>query len=431
MAYTSLGNNQYQLNLGNLSPGQCVNFWLSCTLSPSAILNSTLCMNAELYPIAPCVLDSIPSPYSGTISPCTLPWDNSSLQVEVSCVNDSVRFVVYNTGVLGGADMDCFAPVRVYVNGQYILLDSIQLQGGDSIVFMFAGNGQTWRLEADQHPLHPGNSHPNATIKNCDTGTCTSNLVNILPHDDADPIVDIYCGLVTGSYDPNDKTGYPLGIGSSYDIEPNQDMEYVIRFQNTGTDTAFTIVIRDTLSTDFDIFSVQSGASSHDYSFRMYGSRVLEWTFNNIMLPDSNVNEPLSHGFLKFEVRQNPNLPNGTVLQNSASIYFDFNAPIFTNTSMHTINDNFMLMTDIQKNALENDLQILLYPNPTTGILLIDKKDNKRIQIQVTDQLGCLQKNLLTQDQISSIDLSGLPMGIYFVSIHNGQKMAAQKIVKL
>ena len=59
-----------------------------------------------------------------------------------------------------------------------------------------------------------------------------------------------------------------------------------------GTDTAFNVVIRDTLSTDLNIFTVQSDVASHHYEFRMYGPRILEWEFNNIMLPDSNTNEP-------------------------------------------------------------------------------------------------------------------------------------------
>ena len=70
------------------------------------------------------------------------------------------------------------------------------------------------------------------------------------------------------------------------------------RFQNTGTDTAFTVVIRDTLDIDFDIFSVVSGVSSHSYEFKMYGPRVLEWTFNDINLPDSAANQEGSNGFL-------------------------------------------------------------------------------------------------------------------------------------
>jgi hypothetical protein len=213
-SYTSLGNNQYRFNLGNLNPGVCKDFWLACSLSVNATLGETLCMKANLFPADSCVFDTIPDVPTG-VTPCTLPWDKSSLKVEGSCVNDSIRFVIYNTGQAGGGNMQCFAPVRIYVDGVLISLDSIMLAGGDSIVFMFAGDGRTWRLEADQHPLHPGRSRPNATVENCNPGTWTPGLVNNLPQDDADPIVDIYCGVVTGSYDPNDKQGFPLGITTS------------------------------------------------------------------------------------------------------------------------------------------------------------------------------------------------------------------------
>ncbi|MBL4752230.1 MAG: SBBP repeat-containing protein [Flavobacteriales bacterium] len=344
LAYTAVGNNTYRFEVGTLFPGMCTSFSISCLLSCNAILGQTLCVQADLYPADSCVFDALPDSSVGGVVSCSLPWDKSSVLVEASCVNDSIRFVVYNTGDPGTGDMMCYSPVRLYIDGQFILLDSVQLAGGDSAVFFFSGDGRTWRLEVDQHPLHPGNSNPNSTIELCgNSNNWTSDLFNILPMDDADPVTDIYCGLVTGSYDPNDKTGYPLGVTDSNYIAPNQELQYVIRFQNTGTDTAFTVVIRDTLTTDLDIFSVVSGVASHNYTFRMYGPRVLEWTFDNILLPDSNTNEPQSNGFITFTVAQNPDLPNGTVIKNSADIYFDFNAPVITNQTSHRINDGLKI----------------------------------------------------------------------------------------
>ena len=338
LAFTSLGNNSYRFQLGTLNPGQCVNFTIDCQVSCNASLGQTLCMEANLYPADSCVFDTITEIYPGDFTPCTLPWDKSSLQVEGYCQNDSIYFVITNTGQFGNGNMDCFSPVRIFIDGVYTILDSVKLVGGESIVFAFAGDGRTWRLEADQHPLHPGNSHPNATVEACgNLSNWTPDLVNVLPQDDADPIVDIYCGVVTGSYDPNDKTGYPTGVTANHYIYPNQQLQYNIRFQNTGTDTAFTVVVRDTLDMDLDIFSVVPGVASHNYNFQMYGPRVLEWTFYNIQLPDSNANEAASHGFCTFTVNQNPDLPNNTEIRNSADIYFDYNAPVITNQTLHTV----------------------------------------------------------------------------------------------
>jgi len=121
-------------------------------------------------------------------------------------------------------------------------------------------------------------------------------------------------------------------VGTERIVSLNQHIEYLIRFQNTGTDTAFTVRVRDTLDTDFNIFTVKPGASSHNYTFRMYGQRVLEWTFTNILLPDNTVNEAASHGVIQFTVEQTPDLPDGTLLSNHADIYFDYNDPVITNT---------------------------------------------------------------------------------------------------
>ncbi|MBX2960245.1 MAG: T9SS type A sorting domain-containing protein [Flavobacteriales bacterium] len=338
ISYTSLGNNFYRFDIGSLNPGQCVNFEVNTTVSCDAVLGQTLCVKANLYPADSCVFDTILTPSNGGVEPCTLPWDKSSLSVNGWCQNDSIYFAITNTGDFGNGDMQCYAPVRIYIDGVYTILDSVLLVGGQTYTYIFVGDGRTWRLEADQHPLHPGNSHPNSTVELCgNSANWTPNLVNILPMDDAESIVDIYCGEVTGSYDPNDKTGYPLGVGTDHIVTPNGKLDYVIRFQNTGTDTAFTVVVRDTLDVDLDIFSVRSGVSSHNYTFKMYGPRVMEWTFNNIMLPDSSTDQVGSNGFVTFTVLQNPDLADGTEINNRVGIYFDFNDPIITNTTSHII----------------------------------------------------------------------------------------------
>ncbi|MCP4440059.1 MAG: T9SS type A sorting domain-containing protein [Aureispira sp.] len=335
LPYTSLGNNQYQVNIiDSIYPAECVNFWLDCDLSINAVLGQSLCVKAELYPVDNCALDTVPALPNG-LSACNTPYDNSHIILRGVCVYDTIKYTVINAG---SGDMTCFAPVRLYIDGQYILLDSVQLMSGQDTIFAFVGDGRTWRLEVDQHPLHPGSSQPSSTVELCgNASNWTPNLVNVLPQDDADPVRDIFCGVVTGSFDPNDKTGFPLGITNNHNIDQNQDLEYRIRFQNTGTDTAFTVIIRDTLPMELDIFSLREGAASHDYVFRMHGPRVLEWVFPNIMLVDSVANEPESHGFVSFKVKQNQDLPIGTTIENNAGIYFDFNAPIITNKTLHTI----------------------------------------------------------------------------------------------
>jgi uncharacterized repeat protein (TIGR01451 family) len=429
--FTALGNNQYRFEHDTLYPGQCVNYTISAQVSCDAILGQTLCMEANLYPVADCVLDSIPTPPTGEVSPCTLPWDQSSLSVNGWCANDSIYFRITNTGEFGGGDMECYSPVRIFVDGVLIQLDSILLQGGETFTYTFLGTGETWILQADQHPLHPGNSHPNAHVENCGTGTWTPDLVNNLPLDDADPVVDIYCGIVTGSYDPNDKRGFPNGISIEHFIAKNQDLEYIIRFQNTGTDTAFTVVVRDTLDENFNIFTVTPSVSSHPYSFRMYGPRVLEWTFANILLPDSTTNEPLSNGFLTFTVKQNPNLAEGTLLKNNADIYFDFNEPIITNETTHKISYHINTLASLEKLKTQKS-NLKLYPNPTNSVITIDLNNfSKSVNYKIYTLSGkLLQEKRNSYGQKISVDVKNLENGLYFIEIEYDTKIEVLNFVK-
>ncbi len=428
LPYTSLGNNTFRFQTGNINIGQCVNFNLSTTISCNALLNQTLCMDATLYPIQACALDTVPSPpptgggggsTNGFPQPCTLPWDQSSLSVDGWCQGDSVYFSITNTGSPGGGDMECYAPMWVTVDGVLTITDSIMISGGQTIILSYFGNGQTWILNAAQHPLHPGNSHPNAHVEACgDTTNWVPDNVNDFPLDDADPVVDIYCGLVTGSYDPNDKKGYPIGQTNQNFIQPNQQLQYVIRFQNTGTDTAFTVVVRDTLDIDLNIFTVTPGVSSHNYTFRMYGPRVLEWTFNNINLPDSTTNSSGSNGFVTFHVEQVPNLAPGTLITNDADIYFDFNSPITTNTTTHRIYQGFVSVAGLEE-QIKKTTNLIVYPNPTNGEITIKIDDIVSThEYRIYDQLGRDVKKGKLQSNKSTINLD-LQSGLYFIAIGN------------
>lgn len=143
---------------------------------------------------------------------------------------------------------------------------------------------------------------------------------------------------VAAAYDPNDKQARPAGIGTmGYIEQDNLPIKYTIRFQNTGNFTAFNVVIRDTLADELVPASLLPGAASHNYSLRLESDRVLVFEFANILLPDS-ASDPLgSQGFVSIFINYDPATPVGTSIENSAAIYFDFNAPILTNTTLHTL----------------------------------------------------------------------------------------------
>jgi len=427
--FIGIGNNIYRFSTGDIYPGQCVNFQISTSVSCLATQASTQCISAELSPFQNCVLDTLESDYTGEGSgnggvlnglpqPCTSPWDNSSFSVNGWCQDSSIYFTVTNNGPMGSG-VSCYAPLWITVDGVLFYTDSVIILGGQTLTYSFPGNGQTWIFNVEQHPLHPGNSHPNAFVERCGDSTLwTPDNVNDFPQDDADPVIDIYCGTVFSSFDPNDKKGYPYGYGIDNLIQPNQQIQYMIRFQNTGNDTAFTVVVRDTLDFDLNIFTVTPGVSSHPYEYRMYGPRIIEWTFNNILLPDSTTNSVGSNGFVTFHVEQNPDLIPGTVIYNDADIYFDYNDPITTNTTVHRIYDGFVAVTELLE-LNKKAKSIFVYPNPTNGELTLEYLNEQYYNNQyfIYDQLG---RNVLIGkiDDFKKVVLKlNLPTGFYFLKI--------------
>jgi hypothetical protein len=158
--------------------------------------------------------------------------------------------------------------------------------------------------------------------------------VNILNKKDTIPQdnLDTVRLTVTGAFDPNDKTVLPEGKIPIF----TKELDYLIRFQNTGNDTAFKVVVVDTLSRNLDIFSLKNIVASHPFTVTNK-KNILTFTFSNILLPDSLVNERESHGFVRFKVSPKKGIKAYENIANTAAIYFDFNKPIFTNTAQSDV----------------------------------------------------------------------------------------------
>ncbi len=241
--------------------------------------------------------------------------------------------------------------------------------------------------------------------------------------------------IVTGSYDPNDKRGF-IGGASEWGgdiLEEDTWFNYNLRFQNVGTDTAFTVVVRDTLDLNvFDITSIEVGPSSHPYSLQFEDDNVLVFWFENIDLVDSTTNEPDSHGFTSFSISRFPDLPIGTEISNSAAIFFDFNAPVITNTTVHTISN------PVGVNDIPLDIEANIYPNPVTDetVLTYQLDKTETVSISVIDQLGRTCFSLLENEMQTAgnytVPILGrdLPSGVYLLQIMTQNGQLSKKFVK-
>lgn len=237
---------------------------------------------------------------------------------------------------------------------------------------------------------------------------------------------------MTGSYDPNDKTVLPKGEGQFGDIDISEDeLLYRIRFQNTGTDTAFTVRITDTISPLLDLSTLELVGASHNYDFDIIApGNVLQWTFNNILLVDSTTDEPNSHGSLYFKIAIKETKSLGDIISNSADIYFDYNLPIKTNTAYSRLGD-LKTTTKLVHTSISNE-QMTIYPNPTTEVIFVTLKNKSHdAYLKIFDVLGnnVFEQTLTTES--TEIRVSQLPTGIYIVEVNqNGLIMNDRILVK-
>jgi uncharacterized repeat protein (TIGR01451 family) len=259
-------------------------------------------------------------------------------------------------------------------------------------------------------------------------GTSITNLVMVTPLDDYNPInnIDTTHQTVVGSWDPNDKRGTPYGEGEEGSILPNTRITYTVRFQNTGTAPAVNVVLVDTISTDFILETLTMNGSSDLYQMTVNPqTRVIRWVFNGIMLPDSTSDPIGSIGFVNFSISPQLNQPSGTRLENFCDIYFDFNEPIRTNTSLHTID----LPTGI-----ESDIETLVnvYPNPFNGTtqFVIHTANQQDADVTIHNVLGAsIAKFNAEHGKPTMFDASGLSSGVYFYTVTSAGKQTTGKLI--
>ncbi len=238
---------------------------------------------------------------------------------------------------------------------------------------------------------------------------------------------DESCREITNAVDPNDIQVRPAGIGPEGKITPDiYTLTYIVRFQNTGTAPASTVVVIDTLDhTLFDIGSLRIGAASHDFSFEISGSGILTWTFNNIMLPDSTADEAASHGVLKYKINLRPDLAVGTEIRNRAGIYFDFNKPVITNTARTTISSE---ATSVETSSLEQGIRI--FPNPAANLTTIESEDLVPGTIVLRNALGqTLRSFACDGSPTARLSLSTVPNGSYYLELPTAGGTIAVRLI--
>lgn len=268
---------------------------------------------------------------------------------------DTLVYEAY-TSITGGFPR-CSQIVNYWINttnvGTMLLNGIVKLSLDDSLTYISSdvipdsvvGNNIFWHIDS----LNVFQSKMiNLQVEMPDFNSMSDTVTSIsetIVHDSIGGIhifSDTIFQKVVCAYDPNDKSVIPSGIGNEgYIPFETGELDYTIRFQNTGNDTAINVKIEDQLSQNVILNSLKFIASSHPIQISVNQNGKVTFLFENIMLPDSNVNEIASQGFVRFSIKIKPNLPEGSKILNTGNIYFDQNPLVATNTVQNTLSCQF------------------------------------------------------------------------------------------
>ena len=256
-------------------------------------------------------------------------------------------------------------------------------------------------------------------------GQLLTNTASIVPLTDDVVITNNTSSLtqaVIAAYDPNDKMeshGEKILFSS---FNANDYLYYTIRFENTGNASAINVNVTDVLNSKIDELSVQMVSASHAYTMDRV-TTGLNWNFNNIQLPVSVANTNIGKGYITFKAKLKPGFAVGDIIPNTASIFFDTNPAIITNT----FNTEFV---SALANANFNTSDFNLFPNPATNFVQIKlSNDNSSLKnIVIYDMIGKTIKSITNLNNNETIvDISNFSKGMYLVEITDDN---LQKIVK-
>lgn len=326
--------------------------------------------------------------------------------------------IVSNQGTLPVSDVLKFS----YNNTLMTFLSALPTQDNttaNSIFWNYTLNpfeSNTYRvtinLNAPTHPTNPLNGGdiilPNASSYLNSADVDLSNNFYVLDQ------------TVVNSYDPNDKTCLQ---GNT--IEPDmigEYLEYLIRFENTGTASAINVRVKDVIDTaKFDIDSFVPLNSSHEYYTRITNGNEVEFHFDDINL---DFNDATNDGYVLFKIKTLNSLAVGDSFDNTAEIFFDFNFPIITNTETVTI-----LSTASIADRSENS--IVLSPNPSHDFISLDASFTID-SLLIYDLQGRMQSqyDVSTTDFEAPIFISKLNPGVYFMVVKSDQGQETLKFIK-
>jgi len=245
-----------------------------------------------------------------------------------------------------------------------------------------------------------------------------------------------FTATTVSSSDPNFKPVKPRGTGPTGIITSHDSiLEYMVHFQNTGTYRAENVVVIDTLDNNLNWTTLRPEYMSSQCKVTLTQSgtyKIAKFEFADINLPPVSSDPMRSNGVFTYTIHTRPGLPNGTTFRNKASIYFDYNAPVVTNSTLNTLNNSSLVVNPVPTPAASS---FTVYPNPASQSFnaIITSDNAGPADLRVADVTGkeLISKSIAVVAGTQSIttDVSALAPGVYFVSINQNGHMQTQKLV--
>ncbi|MGB5943036.1 MAG: T9SS type A sorting domain-containing protein [Leeuwenhoekiella sp.] len=240
-----------------------------------------------------------------------------------------------------------------------------------------------------------------------------------------------YNAPILSSYDPNDKLVTP-GLPSELnevDID-NKWLQYMVRFENEGNFSAKDVYVVDEIDEDFDINSFQILESSHPVKIEQItvdGKTTMKFAFNDIYLDFTDNDPEASQGYVKYLIKAKDDIVENTVVENTASIYFDQNPAIVTNTTQN----QFVALNLATETSEVFASQIKFFPNPVNNGLNIKFSKIGDYDIQLYDLSGKLVMTAHSKNKMQErLSLTNITTGIYLLKVQGDTLSRTVKIIK-
>ncbi|MCK6691469.1 MAG: T9SS type A sorting domain-containing protein [Thermoanaerobaculia bacterium] len=396
----SVDGSKVIFNLGAFAAGNCQDFSLTVAVDCNTAPGAAICLNATATP--------------GDCPPSAPGWDNSDLVVNGTCLGgDSINFRVFNQG--SGA---MAATVGYIITEDHLMKTQgilpLIVPNDSTVITVKSPNGRTYTFQTTQTPGHPFPRPISVSVEGCGGNPGSTGYLLQYPQHNGDVHSDTYCDTVSAGIMGMEKTGFPLGYAAWHWIDRATELEYRIRFQNTGSTTVQTVTLTDTLSDWLDLSTFRPGAASHLYTWSIQ-NRTLTVVFPSAQLPPAAVNEPASRGFFTFHIGVSPDAPAGTLIENTARVRLDNQPPAQTDTTLHRIGENFLVSKVFTPGNKHFSLQIRPNPMGESAEFIPDSENtNLPVTLELYDTAGRLLRRLESSDGRLILRREGLPAGFYF-----------------